>query len=156
LPDQQQTIVLVVDTDIAVAAGLRAAIEALGLHALAVTDFQAARRELRGRDLAAVVANLRLGPYNGIHLAYTAKHSRPETRVMIYAQHHDGLLAKEVQRAGAFYERQALVPYVLGRFMGADLPSADRRDSSAKDRRNMFRGGRRVTDMSSLAVSTSV
>jgi DNA-binding NtrC family response regulator len=150
LPGQQPAVVLVVDTDIAVAAELRAAVEALGHQAIAVTDFQAARREMRGRDIAAVVANLRLGPFNGIHLAYTAKHARPETRVLIYALHHDALLAREAQRACAFYERQALVPYALGRFLGADLPAADRRNATTHDRRAAFRGGRRSTDMSSL------
>lgn len=150
LPGQPHGIALVVDTDIAVAAELRAAVEAFGQPAIAVTDFQAARLEVRARELAAVVANLRLGPFNGIHLAYAARHSRPDARVIVYARHHDQLLAREAQRAGAFYERQALVPYVLARFLGAELPSADRRDTTAKDRRGIFRGGRRSTDMASL------
>jgi DNA-binding NtrC family response regulator len=150
LPGQQQAVALVVDTDIAVAAELRAAIEALGQPTIAVSDFQAARRELRGRELNAVVANLRLGPFNGIHLAYAAKHAHPEMRVIIYAQQHDQLLAREAQRAGAFYERLALVPYVIGRFLGAALPTADRRDAATPDRRTSFRGGRRISDMSSL------
>jgi len=150
LPGQPQGVALVVDTDIAVAAELRAAIEAVGQPTIAVSDFHAARRELRTRDLNAVVANLRLGPFNGIHLAYAVKHAHPDTRVIIYAEHHDQLLAREAQRAGAFYERLALVPYVIGRFLGAALPTADRRDTTSPDRRTWFRGGRRSSDMSSL------
>ena len=70
--------------------------------------------------------------------------------MLIYALHDDPLLGREAQRAGAFYERQALVPYVLGNFLAADLPAADRRDVPSRDRRATFRGGRRSTDMSSL------
>jgi DNA-binding NtrC family response regulator len=150
LPGQQQAVALVVDPDFAVAAELRAAIEALSKPAITVNDFQAARRELRAREIDAVIANLRLGPFNGIHLAYSARHVNPEIRVMIYALHHDALLAREAQRACAFYERQALVPYALAHFLGATLPAADRRDATIMDRRDHFRGGRRSTDLSSL------
>jgi DNA-binding NtrC family response regulator len=150
LPAQQRSLVLVVDPDVDVAAAFGAAVETIGHHRVVHTDFQAARREIRERRIDALVSNVRLASFNGIHLAYSAGHAPRALRVMLYASHHDPLLARETQLAGAFYERQRVVPFVLERFLAASLPSGDRRDVSTFDRRTAFRGGRRSRDMVEL------
>jgi hypothetical protein len=120
-----------------------------GLRCIPRTDFLRARHELYASSPDFIVANVRLGEFNGIHLAYLAKIQRPDTRVMIYGR-DDRLLAREVQTAGAFYGREEFVPYELISFLHASLPAQDRRDAGALDRRQTFRGGRRTTDLDIL------
>jgi hypothetical protein len=121
-------------------------ITASGHRCIPVTEFAAARLELYTRSPDVLLANVRLGAFNGIHLAYLAKIHKPETRVMVYGD-NDHLLAGEIQNAGAFYERVEFVPYALGAFLIGALPSRDRRSVIVCDRRFMFRGGRRATDL---------
>ena len=125
-------------------------ITASGFRVLPLSDFAAARHELYAWKPHVLVANVRLGAFNGIHLAYLAKINNPKTRVMIYGQ-DDRMLASDVQSAGAFYARTELVRYVLAAFLTASLPERDRRDVSLFDRRQIFRGGRRMTDLQSAS-----
>lgn len=140
---------LVVDVDAIFVSELAPIVTASGFRVLALSEFTAARYELYVRRPEVLVANLRLGAFNGIHLAYLAKINNPQTRAMIYGE-DDRLLAREVQSAGAFYERAPLVRYVLGTFLRASLPPRDRRDVQVVDRRSLFRGGRRTTDLQLL------
>jgi hypothetical protein len=137
---------LLVDIDPIFVSELAPIVTTAGLRVIPVTDFSAARHELHSSRPDVLVANVRLGAFNGIHLAYLAKINNPRTRVMIYGE-NDRMLAAEVQSAGGFYERAELVRYALGAFLSASLPPGDRRDVSVSDRRLMFRGGRRTTDL---------
>ena len=137
---------LLVDVDPLFLSELAPIVTGSGLRVIALSDFAAARYELYSYRPDVLVANVRLGAFNGIHLAYLAKINHPHTRVMIYGQ-DDHILASEVQSAGAFYERRDFVRYGLAAFLRAALPAHDRRDRSISDRRQMFRGGRRTTDL---------
>ena len=148
---QQPSSALVVDPDPVFVSELAPIITALGYRCIPVTEFAAARLELYMRSPDVLLANVRLGAFNGIHLAYLAKINRPETRVMVYGQ-NDRLLAGEIQAAGAFYEREEFVPYALTAFLSGVLPSRDRRGVEVTDRRLAFRGGRRTTDLPILHV----
>ena len=117
-----------------------------GYRCIPVTEFAAARLELYLRSPDVLLANVRLGAFNGIHLAYLAKINKRETRVMVYGE-NDHVLASEIQTAGAFYERVEFVPFALTGFLMGALPVRDRRDVVVGDRRHMFRGGRRTTDL---------
>jgi hypothetical protein len=65
----------------------------------------------------------------------------------VYTDRHDAWLAREAQRAGAFYEsRDNNMGRALGAYLSASLPEGDRRDPDTRDRRHLFRGGRRCTD----------
>jgi DNA-binding NtrC family response regulator len=141
---------LVVDPDSRFLSKLRPATESAGYGIIARTEFISARRDLQVRLPAALVANVRLASFNGIHLAYVAKQARPDTRAMVYDVQVDRVLASEARRAGAFFERQTFVPYSLERFLTASLPTSDRRDVVTIDRRGLFRGGRRTTDVDVL------
>lgn len=120
-----------------------------GYRHIPVTEFAAARLELYVHSPSVLVANVRLGAFNGIHLAYLAKINKPDTRVMVYGE-NDHLLASEIQSAGGFYERMEFVPYALSGFLMGALPGRDRRDVGVGDRRHLFRGGRRTTDLPTL------
>ena len=146
---------LVVDVDPIFVSELAPIVTACGFRVLPLSEFAAARHELYVCRPDVLIANVRLGAFNGIHLAYLAKINNPETRVMIYGQ-DDRMLAGEAQSAGAFYERSDFVRYALAAFLQASLPARDRRDVTFRDRRQMFRGGRRMTDLQSLRGSAAV
>ena len=145
---------LVVDADPIFVSELAPIVTASGFRVLPLSDFTAARHELYACRPEVLVANLRLGAFNGIHLAYLAKINNPETRAMIYGE-DDRMLAGEVQSAGAFYERTAFVRYALAAFLRAPLPARDRRGILVNDRRQLFRGGRRTTDLQLLPTSAA-
>lgn len=114
----------------------------------AVEDFPSARMSLRETLPDLLVTNLRLGAYNGIHLALVA--SRSHTRCIVYAKEHDIVLARQVQATGAFYVRLEHLRFVLPAFLSLELPSQDRRDPAVLDRRDASRRGRRSTDLPAL------
>lgn len=143
---QQPSSALIVDPDPVFVSQLAPIITSSGYRCIPVTEFAAARLELYVRSPGVLIANVRLGAFNGIHLAYLAKINRPDTRVMVYGE-NDHLLAGEIQTAGAFYERIEFVPYALTGFLMGTLPVRDRRDVIVGDRRHIFRGGRRNTDL---------
>jgi DNA-binding NtrC family response regulator len=146
LAAQQPSSALVVDPDPVFVSQLAPIITSSGYRCIPVTEFAAARLELYMRSPDVLLTNVRLGAFNGIHLAYLAKINRPATRVMVYGE-NDHVLAGEIQKAGAFYERVEFVPYALTSFLAGVLPARDRRDVIASDRRHIFRGGRRTTDL---------
>jgi CheY-like chemotaxis protein len=138
--------ILLVDFD---ASSLRAAQHALRFVAdvEACSDFQTARSRLLDRPPDLLVTNLRLQAYNGLQLIYLA--AEMPTRCIAYAEVDDFLLAREVQAAGAFYERSKRLLHSLPSYVRATLPAQDRRRPTVLDRRQNLRGGRRCTDKSS-------
>ena len=115
-------------------------------------DFESAKRRLGTLHFDFVVSNLRLGAFNGLHLAYAVNAVTP-TRCIIYTDSREPALAQDVRRAGAFYEVADRLPVTLPAYLTGDLPPSDRRDPAIPDRRTPFRGGRRVWDRQLLTVS---
>jgi hypothetical protein len=106
-------------------------------------DFASARRQLGSLSFDFVVTNLRLGVFNGLHLAYAVNAVAP-TRCIVYTESREPALAQDVRRAGAFYEVADRLPVTLIAYLSGDLPPLDRRDPAIPDRRTPFRGGRRI------------
>ena len=119
------------------------------VHALAQVyhhlEFESARRRLGTIRFDFVVSNLRLGAFNGLHLAY-AVNAVAATRCIVYTESRELALAQDVRRAGAFYEVADRLPVTLPAYLAGGLPSADRRDPAVPHRRAPFRGGRRSWD----------
>jgi DNA-binding NtrC family response regulator len=113
-------------------------------------DFPTARARLFAAPFDLVVTNLRLGAFNGLHLAYLLASTGRLPRVVVYSDRFDPLLAREGQRAGTFCELQQRMPYALPSYLGANLPPLDRRAPLASDRRSSYRGGRRASDIPGL------
>jgi CheY-like chemotaxis protein len=135
--------ILIVDPDVD---SLRAAQTALRFLAdvEVFSKFAAARaRLLSSEPPDLLVTNLRLQAYNGLHLVHMAT---AQTRCVVYSTYDDLVLAREVQAAGAFYERSNRVSRALAAYAHATLPPHDRRNITALDRRQIPRGGRRSTD----------
>jgi DNA-binding NtrC family response regulator len=135
--------VLLVDSN---ASSLRAVQNALRLVAEveAYSDFQAARVRLLVKPPDLLVTNLRLQAYNGLHLVHLA--AAMPTRCIAYGEDDDLVLAREVQAAGAFYERSKRLLHALTSYVRATLPPQDRRRPTVIDRRQIIRGGRRASD----------
>jgi ActR/RegA family two-component response regulator len=154
LTDERSASALIVEPDAVDVFRLARSIEAAGFRCLSATGFIPARRLIYDERPEIVATNLRLGAFNGIHLAYLAKIQNAATRVMIYAREYDRLLAAEAVAAGAFYERLEFVPASIVNFLRAALPDRDRRDPAGAGRRAVFRGGRRTTDVAALHAAT--
>jgi hypothetical protein len=121
------------------------------------TEFSAARTRLFEQPPPELlVTNLRLGPFNGLHLVFLAQSANLPTTCLTYGaptNATDLALAREAQLAGAFYESSHRLPYALPAYLQSELPERDRRDPAREDRRSTFRGGRRATDISEVHLS---
>jgi hypothetical protein len=103
-----------------------------------------------------IVANLRLGEYNGLHLVYLARASGAATQAIVYDESAHSGLAVDVQRAGAMYELKHRLAITLPTYVRANLPANDRRNPFVPDRRAVLRGGRRRWDKHVFAVGSSI
>ena len=147
-----RTRVLLVEPDGAALSTLRSAASLIA-DIEACADFVSARVRAVSGEFDFLVTNLRLEAYNGLHLVYLALSARSTTRSIVYTDRREPQLAREVQEAGAFYELRDRLPYALHRYLRSPLPPADRRDPALWDRRGVFRGGRRSSDLPLLAAS---
>jgi DNA-binding NtrC family response regulator len=138
--------ILLVETDDIARSRLEAAAASLG-QLESHHRFETARARLYGAPFDLLVTNVRLGAYNGLHLVYLSSSAPGAPRSIVYSEKRDSGLAREVQRAGAFYEVGAQLPVTLAAYVAGTLPDHDRRDPSVSDRRRQFRGGRRCWDL---------
>jgi DNA-binding NtrC family response regulator len=113
-------------------------------------SFDEARARLLASPPDLLVVNLRLGAYNGLHLVHLAIASGFHTRSIVYTDAYDAGFAHDTKDAGAFYETLRRLRRALVAYNRAALPDADRRAVSFADRRQAFRGGRRITDVSRI------
>jgi hypothetical protein len=97
-----------------------------------------------------LVTNIRLEAYNGLHLAYLARMAPTPPQILVYGDETDLLLAREAQQIGAFYEYRSSIADSLPGYLTSLLPPNDRRDAAVRDRRTLFRGGRRSGDLEPL------
>jgi DNA-binding NtrC family response regulator len=135
--------ILLVDPDVEYLRSAQKALKSLAEVEVFSTFAAARARLLSSGPPDLLVTNLRLQAYNGLHLVYMATR---QTRCIVYSTYDDLVLAREVQKAGAFYERSNRVSRALAAYVSATLPAHDRRNVTAVDRRQPLRGGRRSTD----------
>jgi DNA-binding NtrC family response regulator len=110
-------------------------------------DFATADRQLSIASFAFVLTNIRLAEYNGLQLIYLARDLDARCRAIAYTESREVWLARDAQRAGAFYETRDCLPVTLPVLLTASLPTSDRRDPAQPDRRSSSRlGGRRARD----------
>jgi DNA-binding NtrC family response regulator len=137
--------VLVVDPDVRVVSQLRQSIQT-PTYVETHRQFDAAKKRLASAPFDFLVTNIRLAEFNGLHLVYLNAASSKPVRSIVYTADRDPWLAREVQRAGAFYETLECLPVTLAAYLTRALPPSDRRDVSRLDRRSEVRGGRRCWD----------
>ena len=116
-------------------------------HVESHAGFEPARARVLLALFDFLVTNVRLGAYNGLHLVYLRSPGKDMPRAIVYSDERDPGLAREAQRAGAFYEVATCLPVTLRAYITKALPARDRREPATWDRRGMFRGGRRCWDL---------
>ena len=118
---------------------------------IAAIDAEAGMPTARQRVIAMpydwLITNIRLQAYNGLHLAYLARMTHRPINILVYGDDSDLLLAREAQGLGAFYESRTSILNSLAGWRSSVRKTHDRRDAAVRNRRSMFRGGRRSADV---------
>jgi CheY-like chemotaxis protein len=96
--------VLIVDSHPLQLGVSRRALADAGYDVTVVSTFEEAKRRLAsGQPLSLLVAAVRLGPYNGLHLALRARAVHPQVAIIITDQTFDIALEREARNIGAVY-----------------------------------------------------
>jgi DNA-binding response OmpR family regulator len=95
--------VLLVSHDRGALATLKSWIRESHYRVVACSSFVSAKRFLTRRVPAALITDIRLGPFNGLQLVYLAKDKQPAVVVATLADEDDSVLRGEAARAGAAF-----------------------------------------------------
>jgi two-component system nitrogen regulation response regulator GlnG len=96
-------IALVVDDDTHLARVIDKWLEAAGYAVHVVYSFQDARRALAASVPDVLVADIRLGDYNGLQLAMQARDVNPEVAIVIMSGWDDPVLRNDVEQCGGVF-----------------------------------------------------
>ena len=106
--------VLIVDSIAADAAENARTVSDSGFRVTIATTFEEANRELaRISDLVMLIADVRLGEYNGLHLAMRVRRARPSTHIIITDRSRDIVLHRESERLDMTYLVKPISPGTL-------------------------------------------
>jgi len=95
---------LVVDADLVQRDATTRTLRDLGYATLAASSFEEAQKHLSGPErIALLVADVRLGAFNGLHLAFRARSRHPDIRLIITDHGFDSTLESETRRLGGAY-----------------------------------------------------
>jgi len=119
--------VLVVDADPKALSATESILSSAGYLVTATTSFVTAKQRLLLAPPDLLMADVRLGPYNGLHLVHRARVCHPEMMAIITDRKPDPILREEATNARATYMPKALeAPALLietVRGMLADRPA---------------------------------
>lgn len=119
--------VLIVDNDLRTQVELSELLSAAGYCTSAVGTFQEARHALRNDPPDLLVADIRLGAFNGLHLLITARARLP---VIIMTGFHDPVLEADARTYGAEYIVKPLDPSSFLRLVQRLLDNGDRNNAA--------------------------
>jgi DNA-binding response OmpR family regulator len=97
--------ILVVDNDATAAASQVGWLRTAGYDASAAVGFQAASRRLEERPPHLLIAPLRLGAFNGVHLVFRGRANKPEVMALIVGDIVDEG-REEAHQSGASFARK--------------------------------------------------
>jgi len=96
--------VMVVDDDVELLSTLSTMVTSWGGQVLSFNRFQDARAKLlAGVDADALLVDVRIGPYNGLHLVHLALKFYPTMTVVAMTGFDDPVLRAEAEKAGATF-----------------------------------------------------
>ena len=113
--------VLIVDDDKTTRAGLAELLEAAGYDALPVGTFEEASRIMRTSPPDLLIADVRLGAFNGLQLVISSPKPVPAIIVTGFA---DPVLEADARRRGADYVLKPVAPQTLLRLVEQKLSAA--------------------------------
>lgn len=148
--------VLVVDVDVLAAHRLAVALREAGYFALEATTFAEAKSLLVSESPEILVADVRLGQFNGLQLLMRAREERPDTKAVITCAFHDVVLEAETRRFGGVFLLKPLDAQQVLTAIGPQTPSPQER--RREERRTVllpfFSPERRVAQRRTNAVYT--
>lgn len=119
--------VLIVDDDEACLSGMKQLLETAGHEALVATTFEEGRRILRSATPDLLIADVRLGSFNGLQLVATSASGIP---VIVISGFDDVVLQAETRAMGADYFVKPVSPAALldrvEQKLSMRAPAADR------------------------------
>jgi DNA-binding NtrC family response regulator len=99
-PSDRPTVVLV-DDDAATLDGLSVWLANEGFSVVACSTFGQARAQITSRPIAALITDIRLEEFNGLHLVQLARSLQPHARLVVFSGFADTVLEAEAETAGA-------------------------------------------------------
>ena len=113
---------MIVDDDDELLAVMVALVESWGATALSFNQFEAARTVLlEGVEAHALLVDVRIGGFNGLHLVHLARRLYPLMTVVAMTGFDDPVLRAEAEKAGAAYLLKPVPPEELQRALLRDL-----------------------------------
>jgi DNA-binding response OmpR family regulator len=113
--------VLIVDDDRATRQGLAELLESAGYDTVAVGTFEEAIRILRTTPPDLLIADVRLGPFNGLQLVISSPRPIPAIIITGFA---DSVLEADARRRGAEYVLKPIAPTRLLEIVGQKIAAA--------------------------------
>ena len=102
-PSRTQTLILLVHADPVVLRRIDVHLSDQGYRVAAVSSFQVAKEALQSAWPDLLMADIRLGAFNGLHLAARSRLDRPDLPVIITHASYDPVLETEAKRLGATF-----------------------------------------------------
>jgi two-component system OmpR family response regulator len=116
--------VLVVDADSENVQALVAAFRNQGCVTFEATSFEAAKRLWMAEQPPMLIADIRLGQYNGLQLLLRAKADRPDVVAVITCSVADTVLEAETRRFGGTFLVKPVTPDAVCATLLGSLPNA--------------------------------
>jgi DNA-binding NtrC family response regulator len=120
--------ILVVDDDLSLLDALQRALSDDPHHEVtACSTFEEARRRLREQRFDVMIADVRLGAFNGLQLVVLARDVNHATQVIVFSGYDDPVLRAEAEHLGAIY---LVKPVMAGTLLNL-IRSKEQPDTSA-------------------------
>jgi FixJ family two-component response regulator len=112
---------MIVDDDVELLNAVVELVQSWGLSVLSFDKFEAARAKLLGGvDADALLVDVRIGAFNGLHLVHLARKLNPTMAVVAMTGFDDPVLRAEAERAGATFLVKPVPPQELRKTLFRD------------------------------------
>jgi DNA-binding NtrC family response regulator len=119
---RDRPVLVLAEDDRAALDGLSQWLAGEGFAVLACATFGEARAQLATRRVAALLTDIRLTEFNGLHLVQLALTLHPRARLVVFSGHSDEVLQAEAQGVGALWLLKPLDLEALRQHLADLLP----------------------------------
>jgi len=110
--------ILIVDDDACLLDAVVLSLSAPGRRVVASATFEEARAHLRTDEFDVLIADVRLGAFNGLQLAVIARDTHPAIQIIVFSGFDDPVLRHEAMQLGAKYLVKPVSSHVLLELIG--------------------------------------